>query len=42
MINPWLLVFLTLPGGFLLDAVTGDPPWFPHPVRGMGFLITRG
>jgi len=42
MINLWFLVFLTLPGGFLLDAIIGDPPWFPHPVRGMGFLITKG
>jgi adenosylcobinamide-phosphate synthase len=42
MINPLLLAFLTLPGGFLLDAITGDPPWFPHPVRGMGFLVNKG
>lgn len=23
-----------------LDAVVGDPRWFPHPVRGMGTVIT--
>lgn len=23
----------------LLDALVGDPPWLPHPVRGMGRLI---
>jgi adenosylcobinamide-phosphate synthase len=23
----------------LLDAVIGDPRWFPHPVRGMGYAI---
>ena len=28
--------------GFLLDLLLGDPPGFPHPVRGMGFLISRG
>jgi len=44
-INPWvtprILVFLTLPVGFLFDVITGDPLWFPHPVRGMGFLIAK-
>ncbi|MDR2630482.1 MAG: adenosylcobinamide-phosphate synthase CbiB [Spirochaetaceae bacterium] len=28
--------------GFLLDLLLGDPPGIPHPVRGMGFLISRG
>jgi adenosylcobinamide-phosphate synthase len=28
--------------GFLLDLLLGDPPSFPHLVRGMGFLISRG
>ena len=23
----------------LLDAMVGDPRWFPHPVRGMGALV---
>lgn len=23
----------------LLDAAVGDPRWFPHPVRWMGFLV---
>jgi adenosylcobinamide-phosphate synthase len=27
---------------FALDAAVGDPPWLPHPVRGMGFLIEKG
>jgi adenosylcobinamide-phosphate synthase len=27
---------------FALDAAAGDPPWFPHPVRGIGFLVERG
>jgi adenosylcobinamide-phosphate synthase len=42
MIDPWLFAFISLPGGFLLDAITGDPRWFPHPIRGMGFLIAKG
>jgi adenosylcobinamide-phosphate synthase len=33
-----LAIFL----GFLLDLLLGDPPSFPHPVRGIGFLISRG
>jgi len=41
-VSPRILAFLTLPAGFLLDAITGDPHWFPHPVRGMGFLIAKG
>ncbi|MDR1410789.1 MAG: adenosylcobinamide-phosphate synthase CbiB [Spirochaetaceae bacterium] len=28
--------------GFLLDLLLGDPPSFPHPVRGIGFLVSRG
>ena len=24
-----------------LDAAIGDPRWFPHPVRGLGYLIDR-
>lgn len=27
--------------GFILDAVFGDPHFFPHPVRGIGWLINR-
>ena len=30
-----------LPTAFLLDRVAGDPEWFPHPVRGMGWAIAR-
>ena len=26
---------------FLLDIVLGDPRWFPHPVRGMGWLNNK-
>ena len=31
-----------LAAAFLLDAAAGDPPWFPHPVRGMGILVEQG
>lgn len=27
---------------YLLDLIFGDPQWFPHPVRFIGFLIDRG
>lgn len=33
---------LLLPAAWLLDQVAGDPEWIPHPVRLMGFAITRG
>ena len=32
-----LLIF----SAFFLDFFFGDPLWFPHPVRGMGWLIQR-
>lgn len=28
--------------GYLLDGLIGDPPWLPHPVRGIGRLIAAG
>ncbi len=33
--------FLALLLGFLVDLLLGDPQWLPHPVQGMGWLITR-
>ncbi|HYP13897.1 MAG TPA: CobD/CbiB family cobalamin biosynthesis protein, partial [Bryobacteraceae bacterium] len=27
--------------GVVLDLVLGDPAWFPHPVRGIGWLIEQ-
>lgn len=27
--------------GFLLDCCLGDPHWLPHPIRGIGWLISR-
>ena len=37
--------FATLPMilcAIALDALLGDPPWLPHPVRSIGTLIARG
>src|ERR1700722_12431055 len=27
---------------YALDLLLGDPEWFPHPVRGLGYLVSRG
>jgi adenosylcobinamide-phosphate synthase len=29
-------------GAIAIDAVAGDPEWLPHPVRVIGWMITRG
>ncbi|HEY1658795.1 MAG TPA: adenosylcobinamide-phosphate synthase CbiB [Candidatus Sulfotelmatobacter sp.] len=31
-----------LPSVYLADRAAGDPEWFPHPVRLMGWTITKG
>ncbi|MEW6108268.1 MAG: adenosylcobinamide-phosphate synthase CbiB [Nitrospirota bacterium] len=41
-----ILTFLSRPYSllvlaFVLDLCIGDPAWFPHPVRAMGWVITR-
>lgn len=28
--------------GFILDLIFGDPQWLPHPIRLIGFLISKG
>jgi adenosylcobinamide-phosphate synthase len=33
---------LLLPAVCLADQIAGDPEWFPHPVRAMGWMIVRG
>jgi adenosylcobinamide-phosphate synthase len=33
---------LLLPAVYLADQIAGDPEWLPHPVRLMGFVISRG
>jgi adenosylcobinamide-phosphate synthase len=38
----WIFPPLVIVLAFLLDALIGDPPFLPHPVRAMGFLTARG
>ncbi|HEY1766252.1 MAG TPA: adenosylcobinamide-phosphate synthase CbiB [Terracidiphilus sp.] len=33
---------LLLPAVYLADQIAGDPEWFPHPVRLMGWAIKKG
>ena len=33
---------LLLPVAYLADQIAGDPEWLPHPVRLMGWAITKG
>ena len=33
--------WLVVPAAFFLDFACGDPSWFPHPVRGIGWMIQR-
>jgi adenosylcobinamide-phosphate synthase len=33
---------ILLPAVYLADQAVGDPEWFPHPVRFMGWAITKG
>ncbi|NLX19904.1 MAG: cobalamin biosynthesis protein CobD [Desulfobulbus sp.] len=35
------LAWLTIPAACCLDALIGDPRWLPHPIRWMGWAITR-
>jgi len=39
-ITPSLAFSATVLGGFVLDAVFGDPAWLPHPVVYMGKAIS--
>ena len=34
-----MLIFWAVLGGFVLDAIFGDPAWLPHPVVLMGKAI---
>ena len=36
-----LLHIAALTAGVLLDLIIGDPKEFPHPIRGIGYLISR-
>ena len=33
---------ILIPAAWLLDQLAGDPEWFPHPVRLIGSVISRG
>ena len=35
-----MLIFFAVLGGFILDAIFGDPLWLPHPVVYMGKVIS--
>ena len=35
-----MLTGVAVAGGFVLDAVFGDPAWLPHPVVWMGRCIS--
>ena len=35
------MVAVDLLVAFALDFVLGDPDWFPHPVRAIGYLVSR-
>ena len=32
---------ICIPAAYILDLIFGDPLWFPHPVRGIGWLIEK-
>ncbi len=36
-----MIYYLQLLAAIVLDALIGDPRWFPHPVRGIGWMISR-
>lgn len=36
-----MIYYLQLMAAMALDGLIGDPRWFPHPVRGIGWLIAR-
>lgn len=38
----FLNIAVPLVAGYLMDMVFGDPHWFPHPVKGFGWLIAKG
>ena len=35
------MILQAVVGGFVLDALFGDPAWLPHPVVLMGRCISR-
>jgi len=37
-----MIAVLALITGFIVDLILGDPLWLPHPVRGIGSLVSKG
>lgn len=35
------ILSLTIVAGYILDLIFGDPQWFPHPVRAIGWIIRK-
>ena len=35
-------LMIALAGGYILDLILGDPHWLPHPVRLIGWMISKG
>lgn len=35
-------LMIALTGGYILDLILGDPHWLPHPVRLIGWMISKG
>lgn len=35
-------IFFAVAIGFVLDLIFGDPPWLPHPIRLIGWMISTG
>ncbi len=42
MDSAFLNIAVPLVVGYLLDLAFGDPHWFPHPVKGFGWIIAKG
>lgn len=42
MDSAFLNIAVPLVVGYLLDLALGDPHWFPHPVKGFGWIIAKG
>jgi adenosylcobinamide-phosphate synthase len=42
MDSHFLNIAIPLILGYVLDLIFGDPHWFPHPVKGFGWLIAKG
>lgn len=42
MDSAFLNIAVPLITGYLMDMAFGDPHWFPHPVKGFGWLIAKG